>query len=93
MGSEEGSLDLGNTCSSLGVAKEENKTVNGKFYVPDLGSVQSLLVDGLFDLGLGGWIGSNGSVGLLLHLLDVLGVDASLEKGEFYRRRLIIKVP
>jgi len=69
LGSEEGSLDLGNTCSSLGVA--------------DLGSVPSLLVDGLFDLGLGRGIGSDGSVGFLVHLLDVLGVDASLdESGE-----------
>ena len=84
---------MGNTRSSLDVAKEENKTVNCKFNVPDLGSVQSLLVDGLFDLGLGGWIGSNGSVGLLLHLLDVFGVYASLEKEKFYRRRLIIKLP
>jgi len=77
LGSEEGSLDLGNACSSLGVA--------------DLGSVPSLLVDGLFDLGLGGWIGSNGSVGLLVHLLDVLGVDASLdESGELSLESLLV---
>jgi len=69
LGSEEGSLDLGNTCSSLGVA--------------DLGAVPSLLVDGLLNLGLWRGIGSDGGVGLLVHLLDVLGVDTVLdESGE-----------
>lgn len=49
-------------------------------FVPDLGAVPSLLVDGLLDLGLGGRIGSDGGVGLLVHLLDVLGVDAVLQE-------------
>jgi len=67
LGAEEGGLDLGNTGSSLGVA--------------DLGSVPSLLVDGLLDLSLGSGVSSDGSVGLGVHLLDVLGVDAGLDES------------
>lgn len=45
----------------------------------DACTVPSLLVNGLLGLGLLSRVGADGGMGLGVHLLDVLGVDAGLE--------------
>ena len=90
LGAEERGLDLSNAVLSVicvlklfSIILKQYIKYNFKHNVPlssrDACTVPSLLVNGLLGLGLLSWIGADGGMGLGVHLLDVLGVDAGLE--------------